>query len=403
MARYTFIDLFCGAGGLSLGFQQEGFECVLAMDKNPSAVKTYRRNLGNHGKTIQITEETQLPEVDLIIGGPPCQGFSSAGLRRSNDRRNTLVRVFAQLIARNRPRAFVFENVEGILTAERGDRIVDLLEPVIEAGYRVHLRKVNAANYGIPQHRKRVICVGGLGYEPTFPKPTHRAFGAPGASIACRHLPACPTFLEAISSLPAPALQSPGAPVGHFIRPLSDDDAERVRLLEPGQRMRDLPERLWHSTYRKRAFRRVMDGTPSERRGGAPAGIRRLKCEAPCKAVTSGAISEFVHPLEDRFITLRECARVQTFPDTFIFEGSVSQMMLQVGNAVPPRLGQAIAEAVREDLGRTSTENGRGELVSFVPTQSSGMSPALADVCARVRNHFWRGEASMLEQLQLWP
>src|SRR5208282_4786550 len=98
------------------------------------------------------------------------------------DKRNSLVACFAETVARMRPTAFLFENVEGFLTAEDGDRVVDLLEPLLGAGYRIHLRKVNAANYGVPQHRKRVIAIGGLGWEPTFPQATHAAFGAPGAA-----------------------------------------------------------------------------------------------------------------------------------------------------------------------------------------------------------------------------
>ncbi len=403
MARLTYIDLFCGAGGLSLGFQQGGFACVSAIDNDHVAVETYRKNFKDHITKAEITENTELPEADIIIGGPPCQGFSSAGMRRLTDRRNTLVRVFAELIARTRPKLFVFENVEGFLTSARGERVLDLLEPVIRAGYRVHLRKINAANFGVPQHRKRVIGVGGLGFDPTFPEPTHRAFGAPGASAAYRNLPLCPILSEAVSDLPLPASEPPGVPGGHFSRSLSRDDAERIRLLKPGQCMRDLPEHLWHRTYKKRAFRRVMDGTPTERRGGAPAGLRRLSGDTPCKAITSGAISEFVHPYEDRFLTLRECARVQTFPDSFVFEGSIAQVILQIGNAVPPRLAKAIAAAVRHDLEQASVKHAEGALLSFVPTLSSGMSPALEEVCERVRERLSGTDTLKPEQQILWP
>ena len=114
-------------------------------------------------------------------------------MRLAGDNRNTLVSVFAQLVARVRPPAFVFENVEGMLTTEKGQRIDDLLGPLVAGGYRVHLRKVNAANYGVPQHRKRVVAIGGLGFDPTFPEPTRSAFGAPGATLAATHLPLAET------------------------------------------------------------------------------------------------------------------------------------------------------------------------------------------------------------------
>src|SRR5690606_29614679 len=152
----------------------------------------------------------------LIVGGPPCQGFSSAGLRRAGDRRNTLVSVFAQLIVSHRPLAFVFENVEGFLTAEAGDRVLELLTPLTHAGYPIHPRKINAANYGVPQHRKRVVAVGGFGWDPVFPEPTHRAYGAPGAELIASDRPAAPTIMHAIRDLPRPTKDQPGSPQGHW-------------------------------------------------------------------------------------------------------------------------------------------------------------------------------------------
>jgi DNA (cytosine-5)-methyltransferase 1 len=208
----------------------------------------------------------------VVAGGPPCQGFSSVGARRHGDGRNSLVSKFGLLIAEMRPRAFLFENVEGFLTAEGGARVFDLLDPVLEAGYHVQLRKVNAANYGVPQLRKRVIGVGALGGDPILPLPTHFAFGAPGAQrvIARAGMPDVPTLADALQGLPAPG--SPGAPDDHGAPRVSELDRDRIAALMPGQTMRDLPEHLHHESYRRRAFRRVMDGTPTERRGGAPAG-----------------------------------------------------------------------------------------------------------------------------------
>jgi len=189
---YAVVDLFAGAGGLSLGFLFEGFRVLRALDHNSAAVGTYRRNLGEHIEQVEIGLDAALPPSSIIVGGPPCQGFSSAGLRRGNDHRNTLVKVFALLVAAARPRMFVFENVEGFLTAANGERVHDLLEPLVEAGYQIHLRKVNAASYGVPQNRKRVIAIGALGFDPQFPEPTHSAFGAPGAN-GSYGLPSTPT------------------------------------------------------------------------------------------------------------------------------------------------------------------------------------------------------------------
>ena len=402
---FTFVDLFCGAGGISLGFQQAGFRCARAIDNDEAAVRTCRLNFQNHVAREKISEKTELVSADVIIGGPPCQGFSSAGMRRSEDERNSLVGVFSGLVARHKPRAFVFENVEGFLTAGKGERVADLLVPLIQAGYRIHLRKVNAANYGVPQHRKRVLAIGGLGWDPIFPQPTHRAFGAPGASKAFRNLPPCPVLEEALAGLPQPTESPPGIPHGHYTREISELDGKRIVLLKAGQSMKHLPEDLWHDSYQRRAFRRVMDGTPTERRGGAPFGLRRLHADQPSKAITGGAISEFVHPFENRFLTLRECARIQTFPDDYLFAGTPTQNVRQIGNAVPPLLARAVAFALKSDLCMNEVVPAKreGALLSFVPTTSPGMSPALRSVCEEINKRFLRHQTARMEQLQLWP
>jgi DNA (cytosine-5)-methyltransferase 1 len=163
--------------------------------------------------------------------------------------------------------------------------------------------------------------------------------------------------------------------------------------------MLDLPEELWHESYRKRAFRRVMDGTPTERRGGAPAGLRRLSADEPSKAITGGALRDFVHPTENRPLTIRECARLQTFPDDFLFFGTQSEKIQMIGNAVPIRLAQRIAETLKDELKTAEPIHNRGALLSFVPTLSDGMSPILQNVCDKVKLRFLNFKRS--EQLSL--
>ena len=145
-----------------------------------------------------------------------------------------------------------------------------------------------------------------------------------------------------------------------------------------------------------------MDGTPTERRGGAPAGLRRLRPEEPSKAVTGAARNEFVHPGEDRCLTVRECARLQTFPDDFKFFGNASERMQLIGNAVPPLLASKIAEVVRESLRSAKVGAEPGALLSFVPTLSNGMSPALEKVSHQVRARFPEPAGTRLQPL-LWP
>lgn len=383
------VDLFAGAGGLSLGVQQAGLEVVAAYDNWKPAVDTYRLNFNDPIQQRNITRDLAVPSCDMIVGGPPCQGFSSAGLRRTDDDRNTLVGEYSRLIARTHPWAFIFENVEGFLTGQDGLFVFELLEPLIEAGYRIHLRKINAANYGVPQHRKRVVAIGGLGWDPEFPRPTHTAHGAPGAHLAngSRMAPT-PTLGEVLAKMPPAMSISDGNSSDHGYVPLTGDDLHRAELLKPGQTMRDLPHELWHQSFRRRAFRRVMDGTPVEKRGGAPSGVRRLKADEPSKAITGGAIRDFLHPTEHRPLTIRECAAIQTFPERFRFAGSKSDRIQLVGNAVPPLLAQRLVESVCSGPGEYEECKPDGALLSFVPTLSEGMSPALRRVSERVKNRF---------------
>lgn len=379
------VDLFCGAGGLTLGLRRAGLNIVAAYDHWAPAVETYRTNLGHHIHNVEITEDLDVPACDVIAGGPPCQGFSSAGLRRHDDRRNTLISVYAKIIVRARPKAFIFENVEGFLTGVGGRHIIELLEPLVEAGYRVHLRKINAANYGVPQHRKRVVAIGGLGWNPRFPAETHRAFGAPGAHIAGhRGLPRTPTVGEALS-----ALNGNRDATDHILQVLEGDDLKRAQMLAPGQTMKDLPEEMWHPSYRRRAFRRVQDGTPTDKRGGAPSGIKRLRSDEPSKAITGAASRELIHPTESRPLTIRECATLQTFPMEFSFSGTQAERIQLIGNAVPPVLGEALGRSLVADLAEQPLFGSLpGALLSFCPTASSGMSPALMQVTEQIRRKF---------------
>lgn len=405
------VDLFCGAGGLTLGLCAAGLRSALGSDFWHPAAQTFQRNLV--GTPFAEADARDLsPQLlrratgagvapDVIVGGPPCQGFSSAGSRKAGDHRNTLVSVFARLVAEVCPAVFVFENVEGFLTAGGGDFVLDLLDPVIEAGYQVTLCKVNVANYGVPQLRKRSIAIGALGRQPAPLTPTHRAFGAPGAArVRAAGADVVATLDEALANLPAAG--SKNAPSDHGRPELGDIDALRTAALEPGQTMRDLPTELRHPSYLRRANRRVSDGTPTERRGGAPAGMRRLRGDEPSKAITGAASREFIHPYEDRPLTLRECARLQTFPDWFDFAGSRLQRATLIGNAVPPAFGQVIGRMIRDTLAQPiHADADAGRLLAFEPSAGEAFSPALAHVVALVKRRYRVG-AGGHEELPLW-
>jgi DNA (cytosine-5)-methyltransferase 1 len=396
-APLSSIDLFCGAGGLSLGLKAAGIQFGAHLDSWEPAVETLNRNFGESNAAVDVSTLTASQirimsggaTPQLISGGPPCQSFTSAGRRFDDDPRSTLVGAFATLAAEVRSPLVVFENVEGFVTAGKGEFVFDLLTPLIDAGYWLRMRKVNLANYGVPQHRKRVIMVASLSGCPPFPQPTHSAWGVPGAQ-EIPGCPATPTVAEALGDLPAPGSQN--APQGHLSPPIGELELARLTALRPGQTMRDLPEELWHDSYRKRAYRRVMDGTPMERRGGAPAGLRRLRGDQPSKAITSASVREFIHPTKDRRLTLREAARLQTFPDSFKFSGNLAEQATQIGNAVPPRFSEALGSSLIDHLTRYAGADqripGEGALVEFNVTSSQQMSPALSRVVTAVGARF---------------
>jgi DNA (cytosine-5)-methyltransferase 1 len=296
------------------------------------------------------------------------------------------------------PKWFLFENVEGFLTMSGGDFVVDLLDGVLDGGYQVRLRKVNVANYGVPQLRKRVIAIGSLSGDPGFPSPSHHAYGAPGAEMdRTTALPLTPTVADALDGVGAPASSVQDEVVqGHIAPPISESDALRFKLLQQGQTMRDLPRDLQHRSFARRANRRVADGMPTERRGGAPAGLRRLRADEPSKAITSSATREFLHPLEDRCLTLRECSRLQGFPDSFEFVGNRSEQATLVGNAIPPNFGKVFGRWVAERSADASSPMvGSARLLEFRVANGAGMSPALHSVVRRVSARYRIGEVPL--------
>lgn len=370
------ISLFSGAGGMDLGFREAGFSILAAYDNQSAMVETYNKNLGGATQLdLAVCDFRALAEglvqafggLDIVIGGPPCQGFTSAGSRFWDDPRNKLVQNYVDALKQFSPRWFVMENVEGILTAAKGEYIFEAAKRIGELGYSMHIRKVYMQEYGIPQRRKRVIIVGNReGKRYSFPEPTTPASGRIYRASAV-------TLRDAIGDLQGKVDEG----IDHEPRDESGVKLERIRALAQGQSMKDLPERLQHDSFKRRSRRRVMDGTPSERRGGAPSGLKRLVYDEPCLTITGAAPSEFVHPECDRMLTIRECARVQTFPDSFSFCGKRSERILQIGNAVPPAFAKILAQSIIAADHNPSAEVGSG-LVEYELTKAGARSPALA-------------------------
>lgn len=409
------IALFCGAGGMSLGFSQAGFCPVISADIDRDACSTYEMNISKEVLNIDLSK----PEDGLnkalanhtnafaLIGGPPCQGFSSAGLKNGEDKRNRLIFNYFSIVERVRPRWFLFENVEGLLTANGGGSVAELIGEFIRIGYRTRLEKVNFAAYGLPQARKRVILVGnrlGLNFE----LPSARFSFNAGKHKREGLLPPAPTLDEAIAGLGTAGGDADEETSYASAQPTTDYDAfmragnsggtvtlhftsvpprlvPMLARLRPGETMKDLPEEYWHESYKKRAFRRVLDGTPTENRGGAPAGIKRLVGELNALTITSAATREFIHPRENRPLTLREAARLQSFPDEYDFAGGGMSVARQIGNAFPPMAARVLAEHLATLDGAfgsarsPSSGTNLGALIGYHLTDSFGRSPALAN------------------------
>lgn len=416
------LSFFSGAGGFSYGFAQVGLRPVCGAELDRDACASYEANIGSdcHNVDLSVADATLFSaavsgkEPFAVIGGPPCQGFSTAGTRDVTDPRNRLIFNYLRIVERLRPRWFIFENVEGLLTSGHGDAVFCLVRAFLRIGYSVRVQKVNFAAYGVPQTRKRVLIIGNrMGVNFDFPEETHSYES--GKSKKHNGKPFAPSLEQAVAGLGTAAMardvrvsyeqQVPVNAFDAFLRAgngtgsvsehfqMTDSkDAERYALLGAGQTMKDLPEEHWHESFRRRAFRRVMDGTPTERRGGAPSGIKRLHGDLQSLTITGAASREFIHPHANRPLTIRECARIQTFPDAYEFAGNAASVMQQIGNAVPPVAASVFARHLRTLDGKfgsglqASSTSREPRLLGYVLTESNGMSEALQKTAALLRS-----------------
>lgn len=339
----TAIDLFCGAGGLSLGLNSAGYRIAAALDNDPIATRTYERALGSHVDTASIEEvsgkeilaRASLGRGDcmLLAGGPPCQGFSVQRRGDREDARNGLVLHFMRLVEEVRPQFFLMENVGGLLSKHGKPFLKEMAERAARLNYIIHIELLDAADYGVPQVRKRAFLVGehapDLIPRFRFPKRTH----------STRRV----TVRDAIGDLPTPPADGsphPGIPNHYREARLSKLNLERIRHVPPGGGREHLPVHLQLACHVNNPGHRHMDV------------YGRLSWDEPSVTLTARFDSftrgRFGHPDDDRSLTVREGARLQTFPDHFVFEGNREQGARQVGNAVPPLLAQRIGAAIIE-------------------------------------------------------
>ncbi len=361
MQGFNAMDLFAGAGGLSLGLEKAGFRIIIANEIEPDFCQTYKANhpqtLMLQGDVRQINFKTLLVEkkikerIHLIAGGPPCQGFSTVGKKQEDDPRNNLFLEFVQAIKTIRPDFVLFENVSGFKSMYEGKVFEKLREELDSLGYYYKYALLNAVNFGLPQRRQRTIVVA---YAKEF------QFEMPAGCFSEKedlYTKPYRTLRDAISDLPE--IRSAELAEVYKMKPQNDYQkemrGEQIKLTEhfapnhgesllnviskvpPGGSIKDVPEELRPKSYFANTYARLIWDKPTPtmtRNFGTPSSSR-------C-----------IHPELNRGMTTREGARLQGFPDRYIFFGGKGSKNLQIGNAVPPIFGYEIGKAIHESLAR---------------------------------------------------
>lgn len=348
------IDLFCGCGGLSEGFKLAGYEIVGGVDFNESAIRTYNKNFtGAKGICCNLLEMDQakiieafgnLQDIDVIIGGPPCQGFSSANRYKieGDDPRNKLFFEFVKFVDLAKPKAVVIENVRGIITSNHGyarERIYEIFE---NRGYSVNHRILSASDYGVPQRRQRNFFVMIKDREKfdfdKLAKVSEEVTVEDAIGELYLHEDSSTNEPFYLSNEPTSAYRKylrakDNSVSNHEVRYPAEKVQHRISFVPQGGNWRDVPEELW----------------PTDRKNRHSSAYKRLDVSQPsCTIDTGNNHSNYFHPLYNRIPTVREAARLQSFPDEFVFMGNRSEQYRQVGNAVPPLLAKVIADQLKE-------------------------------------------------------
>jgi len=360
--QYRLIDLFAGAGGMTLGFSENfghPFKSVWANDLNDFCVDTYKANFGPHctsGDIVDLLRDPsiEIPEADVVIGGPPCQGFSLLNKNRDGDPRKQLWRPYFEVLERSNAEVFVMENVPQLLgTAEHSQ----ILAKAKEMGFQVESEILLAADYGVPQTRKRAIIIGSKRLDPSYIFPPRKTHFNPKKFVVQADLigggnddyffDASPwrTVKDAISDLPIPkgieVRNSAGHLNLHFGRTPTELSRKRYRAIpSEGMNRFDLQER-------------APELTPDcwiRKESGSTDLFGRLWWDRPAVTIRTEFFKpekgRYLHPVQHRPITHREAARFQSFPDEFEFKGSKIEIAKQIGNAVPPQMAARIADVV---------------------------------------------------------
>ncbi len=342
----NFIDVFAGAGGLSCGLEQAGMNCILGVDYDKHAMDTFALNHKNaevYCGDIRKLTKRKLDEligdnpVHAVVGGPPCQGFSTVGIGNPKDERNGLFLEFVRLVRLTRPYFVVMENVTGLVAKKNEDTLKAIFKKFHSLGYNLNVKVMSAHNYGVPEKRRRTIIIGTrINDEPLYPELTHGdkeektmnptvTIGDVIYDLADQHGNVHNHDEEAASvKNKLDAKRIARVPEGRGIRYERDELAFLPKSLRLGVDWQALPE----NRFRQSKF-------------------QRLDRNLPGPTIMTHRHSYF-HPIENRYLTAREAAKIQSFPNDFVFSGPLSAQWRQIGNAVPPLLGKAIGTALVE-------------------------------------------------------
>jgi DNA (cytosine-5)-methyltransferase 1 len=337
-AKYKIIDLFAGAGGMTRGFVDSGhFEPVLAVENQPDFAKTYELNFGEHmvvGDIAEIVERGLNVKADVVVGGPPCQGFSNLTGNRSHDPRRKLWQYFMDIVELSECKMFVVENVPNLLTEPEGQAIIARGR---ELGFTLtddSMGILRASDFGVPQNRRRAIIIGSRIGTPRLPVPSDKRMTVREAFVG---IPLKPTRAE-LEVGPEGYATGPDLHIARNPTPIS---RKRYSLIPPGGNRFDL----------QRLAPELTPGCWIRKQKGGTDLFGRLNWDEPARCTIRCEFykpekGRYLHPSENRPITHWEAARLQSFPDTFMWYGTKIRIAIQIGNAVPPILGKAIAQAV---------------------------------------------------------
>lgn len=337
----TFVDLFAGCGGLALGFVREGFGAVGAVEIDPDAAETYALNIDDNIHVDDIATVKRWPRAQVVIGGPPCQGFSQLGMRDPDDPRNQLWREYVRVLEATRAEVFVMENVPQLLASPQFQFFRADVESL---GFHVVESVLNAADYGAPQSRRRAIVIGSRICEPHMPRRTH------GPQSDGRK-----PYVDVRSAFTNPT-RLPNKPDGrnwHVGRAgIRDTSLQRYRAVPPsgGNRFQ------MQATLDADGFGHLVPRCWREKPSGTTDVFGRMWWDRPSPTIRTEFYKpekgRYLHPVAHRPITVREAARLQSFPDDFVFpeHQRMTSVARQIGNAVPPMLAAALARAIRDHL-----------------------------------------------------